>query len=364
MLKRAWGVLGRRPVIGIAASLAIHILIVIVALYGALPAARYSVKRGEPLIVELPALPEPAPAGNPAARSVGPSAPARPTPRPAAPVRPAPAAPAPSARPVEAPPVVANRPAAPEPPPPAPVVPPPPAPEQAAVPVPEKPVAAAPEKAVDPAPEKPVARAPEPPVAAAPENPAPTAPAPPVAAAPPSAPAPSVEANPSSPPKVAALPPGAPATPPVDIRSALGRDGGAGSVRGGGRGGIEGEPIPLDSADPKFNDFLDRLRRKIKANWGFPCVRNEATRACEYKTATLVVHFGILKDGRLQYVEIVRSSGYPIYDDYAVNAIKFSTPFPTVPASMMVSMRQGSTGVAIMAHFNYVVDTSLTNMLR
>ncbi|HEY7648106.1 MAG TPA: TonB family protein, partial [Methylomirabilota bacterium] len=131
-----------------------------------------------------------------------------------------------------------------------------------------------------------------------------------------------------------------------------------------GRGGIEGEPIPLDSADPQFNDYLDRLRRKIKANWGFPCVRNETTRVCEYKTATLVVHFGILKDGRLQFVEVVRSSGYPIYDDYAVNAIKFSSPFPTVPASMMVSMRQGSTGVAIMAHFNYVVDTSLTNLLR
>jgi TonB family protein len=150
----------------------------------------------------------------------------------------------------------------------------------------------------------------------------------------------------------------------VDIRSALGRDQGGGSLRGGGRGGIEGEPIPLDSADPNFNDYLERLRRKIKANWGFPCVRNEATRVCEYKATSLVVHFGILKNGRVQFVEVVRSSGFPIYDDYAVNAIKFSSPFPAVPPSMMVSMKQGSTGVAIMAHFNYVVDTSLTNLLR
>jgi TonB family protein len=157
---------------------------------------------------------------------------------------------------------------------------------------------------------------------------------------------------------VAAIPPDA-----VDIRSALGWGGGAGGLKGG-RGGIEGEPIPLDSGDTKFSDYLERLRRRIKANWGFPCLKNESTRACEYKTTSLVVEFGILKDGRLQFVEIVQPSGYRIYDDYAVNAIKLSSPFPVVPASMIMAMRQGSTGVAIVARFNYVVDTSLTNLLR
>jgi TonB family protein len=135
-------------------------------------------------------------------------------------------------------------------------------------------------------------------------------------------------------------------------------------LRGGGRGGIEGEPIPLDSSDTKFNDYLERLRRKIKANWGFPCIKDEMTHGCDYKTAMLVVEFGILKDGRLQFVEVVRSSGFPIYDDYAVNAIKLSSPFPVVPSAMIVAMKRGSTGVAIMAQFNYVVDTSLTNVLR
>jgi hypothetical protein len=31
---------------------------------------------------------------------------------------------------------------------------------------------------------------------------------------------------------------------------------------------------------------------------------------------------------------------------------------------MLVSMKRGSTGVSITARFNYVVDTSLTNLLR
>jgi TonB family protein len=150
----------------------------------------------------------------------------------------------------------------------------------------------------------------------------------------------------------------------VDIRTALRPGGEAGSLQGAGRGGIEGEPIPLDSSDTRYNDYLDRLRRRIKANWGFPCVKDEATRECEYKSVSLVVHFGILKDGRLQFVDVVESSGFPIYDDYAVNAIKFASPFPPVPPSVMTAMGRGSTGAAIAARFNYVVDTSLTNLLR
>ena len=145
---------------------------------------------------------------------------------------------------------------------------------------------------------------------------------------------------------------------PLDIRS-LGRGGGgAGSTRGGGRGGIEGEPIPLDSRDPKYSDYLDHVRRKIKANWGYPCVSNRGTRECEYKTAMLVVEFGIAKDGRVPFVNVVRSSGWPIYDDYAVNAIKFASPFLPVPDAL------SKKGIPILATFNYVVDTSLTNLLR
>jgi len=123
------------------------------------------------------------------------------------------------------------------------------------------------------------------------------------------------------------------------------RRGGAGGGAGGardGRGGIEGEPIPLDSTDPKFNDFLDRVRRQIKANWGYPCVKNDVTKECEFKTAHLIVEFGILKNGKLQYVDIVQPSGFDIYDAYAVNAIKLGSPFPEVPSQMIVAMHRGA----------------------
>jgi TonB family protein len=157
---------------------------------------------------------------------------------------------------------------------------------------------------------------------------------------------------------------GAPRATP-DLRAALRRGGGGGAGGLGiARGGIEGEPIPLDTDDPKYNDYLDRIRRMIKAKWGYPCVKSPLTRECEYKTTHLVVEFGILKDGRLQFVDVRQSSGLPIYDDYAVNAIKLAEPFPDVPSAMMSSMKKQSTGIAILARFNYVVETSLTNLLR
>jgi TonB family protein len=333
MRSRLSRLLRGRPLRGLAASLAIHAVLIGLALMASLPAGRFDVKRGEPLFVELPDSPEPPSRGNPAARRLGPAVPEAPRPAPPAPV--AQSVPPPAPAPEPEPPAVAGPPPppvarAPESPPPA------PPPARAPAPVPSPPVAADPEPA-----------RPEPMVPATPVAPATPAPAEPIPA----------------PPRVAAVPPVEEA-PAVDIRSALGRGGGAGSAQGGGRGGIEGEPIPLDSSDGRYNDYMDRLRREIKSHWGFPCVKSEATRECEYKTTSLVIEFGILKDGRLQFVDVVESSGFPIYDDYAVNAIKLASPFPPVPPAVMAAMNRTSVGAAILARFNYVVDTSLTNLIR
>jgi len=179
--------------------------------------------------------------------------------------------------------------------------------------------------------------------------------------------APPREATPASPaPRVAAVP--EPREPLIDSRSALRRGGpGPGGAGGTGEGwaGIEGEPIPLDSTDPKYNDYLDRIRRMIKEKWGYPCVKDAMTGHCDYKSARLVIVFGILKDGRVPMLEIAQQSGYGVYDDYAANAIRLASPFPPVPASMLAAAKSGSAGVKIVAAFQYVlVESSLTNILR
>ncbi len=152
----------------------------------------------------------------------------------------------------------------------------------------------------------------------------------------------------------------------IDSRSAL-RRGGPPGAGGSGEGwaGIEGEPIPLESSDPQFNDYLDRVRRMIKEKWGYPCIKNMATGHCDYKSARLVIVFGILKDGRVPVVAVAQESGYDVYDEYARNAILLAQPFPPVPASLLAAAKSGSTGVKIVAAFHYqLVESSLTNILR
>jgi TonB family protein len=319
---------GSRLASGIGLSVLLHLLVVAAILWGPPPFPKTTMKRGEPLIVELPSAPESPPPGSPGAPrpSAGPpSRPARPSP------------PAPKATPARpSPPVVAARPPAPRPEP------------RAAEPAPERRV-----------PSVPIAKTPE---TEAPTVPAPAVPAPAVPEPTPSTPSaaenvpPAPPSAPTAAPLVAAAPPAPAARAVPDIRSLRRGSGGAGGS-GDARAGIEGEPIPLDSADPRYSDYLDQVRRRIKDKWGYPCVKNDSTRECEYKTAQLIIEFGIAKDGKVPFITIVRSSGYPIYDDYAVNAVKLAE-FPPIPDSF------SKKGVPIMATFSYVVQSSLTNILR
>jgi TonB family protein len=155
---------------------------------------------------------------------------------------------------------------------------------------------------------------------------------------------------------VAALPPAA--EPAPDIRSALRRGAGGAGGRGEGRGGIEGAPIPLESRDPRHQDYLEEIRRRIQAKWIFPCVPDAVTGACDYLSAQLVVEFGVAKDGQVPFVNVLRSSGHLIMDEYAVRAVQLASPFPRVPDTI------SRTGIPIHATFNYVVETSLINLLR
>ena len=327
--------ISRSPLaVAVGVSLGLHLLLMAVALLVRAPADPPVFKQGEPLFVELPKADEPAQRGAPALPSPAPKAPPTPPAPPAAKAQPqprtAPSPPQPSPRPAREPQ--------------------PRAPEQTAAASPSPPAAAPPEA---PAPDglqaaTPPSKPAEPMVnepARAPERPR-------------EAPAPS-----PSPPRVAAVPPQPPL---IDSRSALRRGGPAGAGGAGeGWAGIEGDPIPLDSSDPKYNDYLERVRRMIKEKWGYPCVKNSSSGNCDYKSARLVIVFGILKDGRVPMLEVAQQSGYAIYDDYAANAIRLAQPFPPVPASLLATAKSGSSGVKIVAAFQYVlVESSLTNILR
>jgi protein TonB len=318
---------GRRALlVGLLCSLLLHVVLIGAAvLWNQLWPPVY-VKRGEPLLVDIaPERPaERAPRGSLS------DPPARPTP--------------PAARRAEAPPAPPVRPPAPRVPAPRPAPPPAAKPE----PAPAPPVAApasAPEVARAQPPEPPPVPVPSPPPASRPSEP------------PAVEPSPGARPAPSSPePPALAPPPGAApglGRPRLDLPAAMLRRPPGGGTQGG-RGGIEGEPVPLDTPDPRYKEYFDLIREKIRRNWGYP--REAADRGIE---GQLLIEFHIARSGQLEYIELRRTSGVGVLDEYALNAIRLAQPFPPVPEPIAKNV------LAISGLFRYqiVTGSSLLNQI-
>ena len=316
----------RYLVVTVVVSVLLHVLVGLLMIVGGNTEQRIISKRGESLLVDIaPDKPkETAPLGNPS-RPVGPDAPA--PPRQAAP-------PAPKVAPIPpAPPSAAAAPA-PRPAPPAPKVADAPKEAPKAPPAPPKPEEGPGPKAAPPAP------APEP---------AQTAKAtPPQPSTPPQSSTPPPQLGAPTPPRVASAPPESSAT------AGMFRRGGGGGLKGG-RGGIEGEPIPLDTPDPRYQDYFNQIRERIKSKWIYPYEASSRGIGGE-----LSIEFGIAKSGELQFIERRRSSGVELLDDYAMRAVQLASPFPPVPDAISKS------GLPIHGIFRYQLLGSglINNYLR
>jgi len=297
----------RRFAIGLLASVLLHVLLVALMLLGrSLAPPAVVTKRGEPLLVDI--APE---------RKEEPAAKGRPD-RPATPES------------AEAPPRRQ--------PPPAPREMPPAPPRQPSRPTPESPPARAKAEAPRTPPQVAKAAPPEP----APADAGPPAPTPRPESPSQAMPQPQPQTAPSDPSQASTPSRASPNQPEVrDPKFALSkpnldippsifrRPGGGGGLRGGGRGGVEGEPIPLDTTDPKYQDYFNQVRERIKAKWIYP--REAGERGIG---GQLMIEFHIARDGRLALVELRRSSGVEILDDYALRAVQLAQPFPPVPAAL------------------------------
>ena len=127
-------------------------------------------------------------------------------------------------------------------------------------------------------------------------------------------------------------------------------------AHGADRGGIAGDAISLDWVDARYSDYLDRVKRGIQERLTYPFAQDSGTRRCEPLNAQLIVEFGILASGQLRYVEVVRSSGDPLYDDAAVSAMRAASPYPAIPPDLI---KAGSTGLPIRSQFTHVMQPRL-----
>lgn len=92
---------------------------------------------------------------------------------------------------------------------------------------------------------------------------------------------------------------------------------------GGGRGTA---PVSLNTKDPAYISYFNRIKQAIEQNWEYPEL------ALRYGLqGRLSLEFAVNANGQLEHVRIVRSSGSQLLDDEAQRAIKAAAPFPPIP---------------------------------
>jgi protein TonB len=100
--------------------------------------------------------------------------------------------------------------------------------------------------------------------------------------------------------------------------------------------------VTFDTREFKYRAYMERLREKVENIWKYP---EEAARKGIY--GDLVIVFVIRKDGSLGSVELLRTSGYPILDEYALRALRHGEPYWPLPEGW------GQSSLTITGHFIY-----------
>lgn len=93
-----------------------------------------------------------------------------------------------------------------------------------------------------------------------------------------------------------------------------------------GQGARKGEAFTFDTKEYRFAGYMNRLRDKIESIWTYP---HEAAERGIY--GDLKIRFTIRKNGRLENIELVRTSGFKMLDDAAMKALKDGEPYWPLP---------------------------------
>lgn len=86
------------------------------------------------------------------------------------------------------------------------------------------------------------------------------------------------------------------------------------------------ETVDLNTTEFKYLTYFLKLKRQIEAEWKYP--KKSADRGEKGK---LLLIFTINRNGTLEEVELINSSGYINLDDEAIRSIRFAAPFAPFP---------------------------------
>ncbi len=100
--------------------------------------------------------------------------------------------------------------------------------------------------------------------------------------------------------------------------------------------------ITFDAGEFRYEGYMNKLKEKIESIWVYP--HDAARRGIQ---GDLKIRFTIRKNGKLDDVEVIRTSGYRDLDEAAVQALKDGNPFWPLPDDW------GKDSLTITGHFIY-----------
>ena len=103
--------------------------------------------------------------------------------------------------------------------------------------------------------------------------------------------------------------------------------------------------ISIGTHSIKYASYMQHIKHKIQNVWTYP---EEAQQTGQQ--GRLLILFSIGKDGSLVKLKLLRSSGYPLLDKAALQAVKDAAPFPPLPERFGVDV------LNIYATFEYVLS--------
>jgi protein TonB len=107
----------------------------------------------------------------------------------------------------------------------------------------------------------------------------------------------------------------------------------------------EEESVSLNTTEFKYYAYFAHIKRQIELAWSYPSKAQE-----KHETGRLTIVFTIESGGNVSSIKLIKSSGYPILDDYAMNAVRIASPFNPIPASI------GTKRLRITANFEYILS--------
>ncbi|MBI4632453.1 MAG: energy transducer TonB [Deltaproteobacteria bacterium] len=98
------------------------------------------------------------------------------------------------------------------------------------------------------------------------------------------------------------------------------------------RESYDADTVDLGDTDSRYTPYLKQLRLRIEKIWIYP----EGASARKEEGVT-VIRFSVAKNGGLEKIDLIASSGSPLLDEGTIRVIKAAAPYEPLPATFNIS---------------------------